>query len=76
MSGQADIAKRYNEVFNSHVERTFTYPERLVDPAAKVFFSGCNFPYPMRPHQADAVWRILQQKNVMLAHSVGAGQDA
>ena len=28
----------------------------------------------MRPHQADAVWRILQQKNVMLAHSVGAGK--
>ena len=69
-----DIARRYNEVFNSHVERTFTYPERLVDPAAKVFFSGCNFPHPMRPHQADAVWRILQQKNVMLAHSVGAGK--
>ena len=70
----ADIAKRYNEVFNSHVERTFTHPERLLDPSAKVYFSGCNFPYPMRPHQADAVWRILQQKNVMLAHSVGAGK--
>ena len=70
----ADIARRYNEVFNSHVERTFTHPERLLDPMAKVYFSGCNFPYPMRPHQADAVWRILQQKNVMLAHSVGAGK--
>ena len=69
-----DITKRYNEVFNSHVERTFTYPERLIDPTAKVYFSGCNFPYPMRAHQADAVWRILQQKNVMLAHSVGAGK--
>jgi N12 class adenine-specific DNA methylase len=69
-----DIALRYNEVFNSHVERTFTYPERLLDPMAKVFFSGCNFPFPMRPHQADAVWRILQQKNVMLAHTVGAGK--
>ena len=69
-----DITQRYNEVFNSHVERTFTHPERLLDPGAKVFFSGCAFPYPMRPHQADAVWRILQQKNVMLAHSVGAGK--
>ena len=69
-----DITRRYNEVFNSHVERTFTHPERLLDPGAKVFFSGCAFPYPMRPHQADAVWRILQQKNVMLAHSVGAGK--
>ena len=70
----ADIAKRYNEVFNSHVERTFTHPERLLDPSAKVYFSGCNFPFPMRPHQADAVWRMLQQKNVMLAHTVGAGK--
>lgn len=42
----ADIAKRYNEVFNSHVERTFTHPERLLDPSAKVYFSGCNFPFP------------------------------
>ena len=24
-----DIARRYNEVFNSHVERTYTHPERL-----------------------------------------------
>ena len=70
----SDIAERYNEVFNSHVERTFTHPERLLDPGAKVYFSGCSFPFPMRPHQADAVWRMLQQKNVMLAHTVGAGK--
>ncbi|MGB7568160.1 MAG: SNF2-related protein, partial [Chitinivibrionales bacterium] len=69
-----DIVQRYNEVYNSHVERTFIHPERLLNPDAKIFFHGCNFPYPMRPHQADAEWRILQQKNTMLAHTVGAGK--
>ncbi len=69
-----DIVNRYNEVYNSHVERKFTHPERLINPDAKIFFHGCNFPYPMRPHQADAVWRNIQENNVMLSHSVGAGK--
>ncbi|NLE01614.1 MAG: hypothetical protein GX640_17255 [Fibrobacter sp.] len=69
-----DIATRYNELYNSHVERTYIHPERMINPDAEVFFHGCNFPYPMRPHQADAVWRNLQQNNTMLAHSVGAGK--
>jgi N12 class adenine-specific DNA methylase len=69
-----DIVKRYNEVYNSHVERKFVHPERLINPDAKIFFHGCNFPYPMRPHQADAVWRNIQENNIMLSHSVGAGK--
>lgn len=69
-----DIVKRYNEVYNSHVERTFTHPERMSQPDAKIWMHGCNFPYPLRPHQADAVWRVLQNKNTMLAHTVGAGK--
>ena len=28
----------------------------------------------MRPNQADAIWRVLQQKNTMLSHTVGAGK--
>jgi N12 class adenine-specific DNA methylase len=69
-----DIVKRYNQVYNSHVERKFIYPERLINPDTKIFFHGCNFPYPMRPHQADAVWRNIQENNIMLSHSVGAGK--
>ena len=69
-----DIVDRYNQVYNSHVERKFTHPERLLNPDAEIRFHGCNFPYPMRPHQADAVWRDMQEKNTMLSHTVGAGK--
>jgi len=69
-----DIVKRYNEVYNSTVERKYTHPERIVNPDAKIFMHGCNFPFPLRPNQADAVWRIIQEKNTMLAHTVGAGK--
>ncbi|NLG17614.1 MAG: hypothetical protein GX556_09825 [Fibrobacter sp.] len=69
-----DIVSRYNQVYNSHIERKFTHPERMIDQNADIRFHGCNFPFPMRPHQADAVWRVLQQKNMMLAHTVGAGK--
>lgn len=69
-----DIVKRYNEVYNSHVERKYIHPERLLNEKAEIHMYGCNFPFPLRPHQADAVWRILQQNNTMLAQSVGAGK--
>ena len=69
-----DIVSRYNDVFNSHVERKFIHPERLQNPNADIRFHGCNLPFPMRPHQADAVWRNLQSKNTMFSHSVGAGK--
>lgn len=29
---------------------------------------------PLRKHQKDAVWRIMQNSNTLLAHSVGAGK--
>jgi N12 class adenine-specific DNA methylase len=28
------------------------------------------------PHQLDAVWRILSEPTVLLAHGVGAGKTA
>jgi len=69
-----DIVNRYNQVYNSCVERTFVHPERMNNPHAEIRFHGCNFPFPMRSHQADAVWRVLQSNNTMLAHTVGAGK--
>jgi hypothetical protein len=33
-----------------------------------------NEVFQLRPHQKDAVWRMLQGKNTMLAHVVGAGK--
>ncbi|MDR2729105.1 MAG: DEAD/DEAH box helicase family protein, partial [Chitinispirillales bacterium] len=69
-----DIVKRYNETFNSTVPRKFTHPERMKNPDANIYLHGCAFHSPLRPHQADAIWRIIQQKNTMLAHAVGAGK--
>jgi N12 class adenine-specific DNA methylase len=69
-----DIVRRYNEVYNSCVERNFNHPERIANPNAQVWMHGCNFPFPLRAPQADAVWRNLQQSNTMLAHTVGSGK--
>lgn len=69
-----DIVRRYNEVYNSHIERKYTHPDRMNQPDAEVHIHGCNFPFPLRPHQSDAVWRVIQEKNTMLAHTVGSGK--
>lgn len=39
-----DIVRRYNELFNSHVDRKYIHPERLFDAEAQVHITGCNFP--------------------------------
>ena len=44
------------------------------NPDAEIRFHGCNSPFSMRPPQSDAVWRIVQEPNSMLAHAVGAGK--
>jgi len=69
-----DICERYNNVFNNLVNRKYIHPQRRINRDAKVFFPGCNFAHPARPHQADAVWRCIQNQNNMLAHTVGAGK--
>lgn len=69
-----DIVQRYNELFNSSVPRKYTHPERLRDPNAQIRLPGCAYPHPLRSHQADAVWRNVQQNNTMFAHAVGAGK--
>ena len=70
-----DITRRYNEVFNSHVERTFTHPERLLDPGAKVFFSGCDFPYPdeAAPGRCGVADPSTEERDV--GPQRGSGQD-
>jgi len=69
-----DIVTRYNEIFNSTVAREYVYPERAANPDAQIRFHGCAFHSPLRPNQADAVWRGIQQQNTMFAHAVGAGK--
>ncbi len=68
------IVRDYNDRFNAFVNREYIHPKRIKDPSAQVFFTGSSFPWPARIHQADAVWRIIQNKNTMLAHGVGSGK--
>lgn len=66
------ISRDYNDLYNAVVDRKYTHPIRVMDKDAKVNFPGCT--YTMRPHQADAVWRVVQSKNTLLGHVVGAGK--
>jgi N12 class adenine-specific DNA methylase len=68
------LVRRFNDEFNSVVNREYVHPSRIIDPEAKIRFPGSAFPYPARKHQADVVWRILQSINVLLAHEVGSGK--
>ena len=61
------LVSKYNEEFNSEVPREFD-GSHLTLPGL-----GANMP-ELRPHQKNAVWRITQGDNTLLAHIVGAGK--
>lgn len=56
----------YNNKFNSTVVRKYD--------GSYLTFGGANCNVEFRPHQKDAIARILQGKNVLLDHCVGAGK--
>ena len=58
----------YNANFNNYVLRE--YDGSHLDPHEH----GMNAKITLKPHQKDAVWRILQSGNTLLAHCVGAGK--
>ncbi len=60
------LCRKYNEIFNSHVAREYS-GEHLT-------FPGMNPEIALRPHQKNAVARILYGGNTLLAHVVGAGK--
>jgi N12 class adenine-specific DNA methylase len=60
------LTETYNEVFNSIRERHYN-GQHLSLPGASTLIE-------LRPHQKDAVWRILQSKATLLAHCTGAGK--
>jgi N12 class adenine-specific DNA methylase len=62
------LAARYNELFNSTVLPAYD-GSHLSTP-------GLAADFRPRPHQLDAVWRILSEPTVLLAHCVGAGKTA
>ena len=60
------LSRRYNDEFNSVRLHSFN-GDHLTLP-------GSSNRITLRPHQKAAVWRIIQSKNTLLAHAVGAGR--
>lgn len=61
-----DICRTYNELFNSNRSREYD--------GRHITFQGMNPEISLRPHQRNAVARILYGGNTLLAHTVGAGK--
>ena len=64
---RVELATLYNETFNSIVTPTYNGDNLTVN--------GANAMKPLRPHQRNAVQRIISSGgNTLLAHKVGAGK--
>ena len=64
---RAEIQELYNETFNALVTPKYSGESLTVN--------GLNATYQLRPHQKDAVARIINSGgNTLLAHRVGAGK--
>lgn len=64
-----DLLETYNAEFNSEVLRTYESGASLTFPTAATEVRN-----KLYPHQKNAIWRMLQGKNTLLAHCVGAGK--
>ena len=62
----ARLAKLYNDGYNNLRLREFD--------GSHLKLPGSNSDIQLRPHQLNAVWRMLQGGNTLLAHCVGAGK--
>ena len=64
---RAEMQELYNEAYNSLVTPKFS--------GESLTINGLNSAYSLRPHQKDAVARIINSGgNTLLAHRVGAGK--
>lgn len=62
------LARIYNDTFNTDVQREYdglhlTFPGKVGDDIIRLY-----------PHQANAVWRMVQSGTTLLDHVVGAGK--
>ena len=68
-AGRRDqLVQLYNELFNSNRPREYD--------GSHIRFVGMNPEIKLRPHQKNAIARILYGGNTLLAHVVGAGKSA
>lgn len=63
---QEVIEDTYNEVFNRYVTRQYD--------GSRLEFDGLAKGVELRPHQKNAVQRILEERRALLAHEVGTGK--
>jgi len=60
------LVRTYNDRFNSYVDPVYD--------GSHLQFPGMSPTVSLRSHQKDAVWRGLQEGNLLLAHGVGSGK--
>jgi N12 class adenine-specific DNA methylase len=65
-SRESELCRLYNEQFNTTRERRYD--------GSHLTLPGASTAIELRPHQKDAVWRILQSKTTLIGHCVGAGK--
>jgi N12 class adenine-specific DNA methylase len=61
------LVRTYNDTYNCTRPRIFD--------GSHLEFPGMSKAITLRPHQVDAVWRIMSGGNTLLAHVVGAGKS-
>lgn len=73
----------YNERFNRTVPRSFDgshlanivkWNSETKTGERTTSLPGLALPFPLHPHQTNAIWRMITAGNTLLAHEVGAGK--
>ena len=64
------LAAHYNETFNNSVPRNYDGSHQSFPGMSELWQNR------MRPHQRDAIFRVVQDGTVLLAHEVGFGKTA
>ncbi|MBR1647792.1 MAG: DEAD/DEAH box helicase family protein, partial [Selenomonadaceae bacterium] len=67
---KAELLETYNREFNSEVLRHYDGSHLKLDHGGL----ATDIRDKLYSHQKDAIWRIMQGKNTLLAHCVGAGK--
>lgn len=61
-----DLARIYNDAFNGIVKASYD--------GSHLTLPGLNASVELRPHQKNAIWRGIVDRNLLLGHIVGAGK--